>query len=103
MNVIQGVVKNGQIAPDVPADWPEGTRVAVAPVEATSAPNGASEDDWDPSPAGIARRLALMDQMEPLLLTPEERAEWEAARRAQQEFEKASFDQRAERVRRMWE
>lgn len=35
-------------------------------------------------------------------MTPEEEAEWQAARKAQREFELTTFSERAEKLRRMW-
>jgi hypothetical protein len=87
---------NGQIVPDGPVDWPEGCRLVVEPAGDA---NGAAED----TPEAIARRLTLMDQIEPLVRTAEEEAEWEAARKAEKEYEKATFNESAERLRRMWE
>lgn len=45
----------------------------------------------------------MMDGIEPLIITPEEEAEWEAARKAQRDFEKARFEEKAETLRRGWE
>jgi hypothetical protein len=91
MNGITGTFLNGQVVLDSAADWPEGCRVVVAPVprERTL---GLREEDWPTTSEGIARHLALMDHFEPVELTPEEEAAWQAARKAQKDFEKANFD-----------
>jgi hypothetical protein len=60
-------------------------------------------DDDETSPEEIARTLATMDQVEPLEMTEEELAAWEAERQARKEWEKAHFFEQAEKLRRMWE
>lgn len=102
MNAIQGTVKNGQIILKEPLSWPDGTEVIVEPVSFNGTP-GLPEEGETLDAEAIERQLALMDQIEPLIMTPEEEAEWQAARQAQKEFEKATFNQRAEKLRRMWE
>jgi hypothetical protein len=96
MNVIDGTVKNGQVLLDAPAALPDGTRVRVVPL--------AGDDDEGPAtPDVIAARLALMDQLEPGWLSPEDDAAWRAALQEQKEYEKGRFGEDAEKVRRMWE
>jgi hypothetical protein len=101
MNTIQGTVKDGQIVLKEPLSWPDGTPVLVEAVGLNGTPVAPEEENMDK--AAIERQLALMDQIEPLIMTPEEEAEWQAARQAQKEFEKATFNERAEKLRRMWE
>ncbi|HEY7425182.1 MAG TPA: hypothetical protein VH682_13205 [Gemmataceae bacterium] len=102
MNAIKGIVQNGHIVLDKPADLPEGCRVLVEPIveEATF---GICEEDWQDTPEAIAAWLQWYDTLEPLQLTPQEEAEWQAARQAQNEREKTAFAERAEKLRRMWE
>jgi hypothetical protein len=40
------------------------------------------EEDWPADPEGIGRQLALMNQIEPLVMTPEEEAAWQTTRKA---------------------
>jgi hypothetical protein len=102
MNTVKGVVKNGQVVLDEPAQLPEGTRVEVVPVDA--APKlGMREEDWPVTPEGIAALLARMDQVEPGWLSPEDEAAWRTALQEQKEFEKARFFEDAEKLQRMWE
>ncbi len=103
MNAIKGTVKNGQVVLDEPADLPEGTRVEVVPAGAARSTLGMQEEDWPTTPEGIAELLARMDQIEPLLMTPAEEAEWKAALQAQKEHDKSTFAEHAEKLRRMWE
>jgi hypothetical protein len=99
---IKTFVKNGKVELEAPDDWPEGTEVLVERV--SHAPSfGLSEEDWPSTQEQIAQHLSLMDQIEPLLLTPEEEKQWAAAREAQKVFEKTQFAEHADRLRRVWE
>lgn len=102
MKTIMGTVRNGQIVADQPVEWPEGSRVVIEPA-ADEETLGIREEDWPTDPEGIARHLALMDQIEPLEMTPEEEAAWQAARKAQKEWEKANFDKRSRKIEELFE
>jgi hypothetical protein len=102
MSVVKGIVKNGYVILDNPADLPEGCRVLVEPIPEEEG-FGIREEDWQDTPEAIAAWLRWYDSLEPFQMTPQEEAEWQAARRAQQEREKAAFDEHAEKLRRMWE
>jgi hypothetical protein len=78
MNAIKGTWKKGQVVLDAPADWPDGCRVIVEP-EAVHALNGAGDGQAD-DPESIAKWLAEFDAIPPWQLTPEEEAEWQAAK-----------------------
>ena len=97
MNAIKATWKNGQVVLEGHADWPEGRRLVVAeePV--------ADDDNQAEDPESIARWIAAVDAIPPLEMTAEEEAEWQAARKAQRELEKATFNERAEKLRRMFE
>ena len=100
MNAIRATVKDRRIALDVPDDWPEGTEVVIEPLTESI---GLSEEDWPKTPEEVARHLALMDEVRPFDMTPEEEAAWQADRQTRKEYEKAHFDEWAEALRRMWE
>lgn len=80
MSTIRGTIQDGKVVFDSPTDWPEGTEVSVEPLgsilqePADILPNGD-----DASPEAIARRLALMDRVEPWM-TMEEEAAWKKQR-----------------------
>jgi len=99
---IHAVCKNGQIVPTQPVDWPEGTALAVEPIAESlvTDPEGNLLGDH---PASIAPWLALFDSLERLNFTPEEEEAWQAARREQRDCEKSRFDERAERLKGMFE
>ncbi len=102
MKSIHAVWKNGQIVPTQPVDWREGTALTVGPleglVEAESQGDLLGDDD-----ASIARWLAWFDTLEPLDFTPAEEAAWQAARRERRDWEKSRFNERAERLKEMFE
>jgi hypothetical protein len=101
MNAIKATVKGGRLELEVPPEWPDGTEVIVQPLVREDR-LGVREEDWPDTPEAIAEWLAWYDALEPLIFTEEERAAWETARREQKEFEKATFAERAEKLRRMW-
>jgi hypothetical protein len=97
MTEIQATVRGRRLELDVPADWPDGTQVVIQPLAA------ADRGEAVMTPEEIARTLAAMGKVEPLILTDEERAAWEAERQPRKEWEKAQFAEHAEKLRRMWE
>jgi hypothetical protein len=78
MNALQGTVRHGQIVLDDPANLPEGTRVAVLPLEAVQPITGMREEDWPTTPEGVAALLARMDQVEAGWLSPQDESAWRA-------------------------
>ena len=101
MKGIHAIWKDGRMIPTQPVDWPEGTALAVEPIEESlvTDPQG---DLLGDDPASIARWLAWFDSLEPLSFTPEEAA-WEAARQERRDWEKSRFDERAERLKGIFE
>jgi hypothetical protein len=61
------------------------------------------DDNQADDPESIARWIAAVDAIPPLEMTAEEEAEWKAARKAQGDLEKATFNARADELRRMFE
>jgi hypothetical protein len=72
--------KDGQIVPTQPVDWPDGTALAVEPIEEPQEAE-LEGDLMGDDPSSIARWLAWYDSLEPLIFTAEEEAAWRAARR----------------------
>jgi len=100
MTMLKGVVSKGRIELDEPLNLPDGT-VLMIPL-----PNGKLEELDDDRPLTqeeIEQSLALMDQMEPLQMSDEEIAAWEAERKAQREWEKAHFFERAAKLEKIWQ
>jgi hypothetical protein len=98
MNSIHAVWKNGQIVPTQPVNWPEGTALAVEPIEAPIGTDPQADLLGDDD-ASIARWLAWFDSLEPLNFTPEEEAALQAARQERRNWEKSQFNERAERLK----
>src|SRR5262245_58456533 len=94
MNAIKGTWKNGQVVLTEAASWPDGTQLMVEPVSQEQT-LGSRDEDWPTTPEGIARHLALMDQIEPLEMPPEEEAQWHAARKAQKQRDLATWEDRS--------
>jgi hypothetical protein len=83
MNTIRATVRNGRIETEEPINLPEGTELVVS-----RSGDGIDEDeDWDNSPEGIAAWFEWYDSLQPLIFSAEERAAWEADRRARKEWE----------------
>jgi hypothetical protein len=100
MTTVTGMVRNGQLELPQPLDLPDGTEVEILLLEQAGS---GTEDDGPMTPEEIARVLAAMDRIEPLEITAEERAALEEERRARKEWEKAHFEERAEKLGRIWE
>jgi hypothetical protein len=102
MSVITGTVKNGLIVLDEPGDLPDGSRVLVQPVE-TAETFGMSEVEWQDSPEAIADWIAWYDSLQPIELSAADEEELRAFRERQKELGKTSFDERSERLRKIWQ
>ncbi len=102
MTTRTAIVRNGQLELSQPLDLPDGTEVEIRLPE----PAGIAvfrEDEGEVTPEEIARTLAIMEKIEPFEMSDEERAALEADRQARKEWEKAHFDERAEKLRRVWD
>jgi hypothetical protein len=99
--LMKGIVRNGRVEVDEPIDLPEGTELRI------SLANGAEDTDrGENGPVTseeIARVLSAMEKIVPFDRTPEEEARLAADRLARKEWEKAHFNEHAEKLRRMWE
>lgn len=80
MNAVNGTWKNGSIVLDRPIDWPDGCRLAIAPL-AEEETLGIREEDWPTTAEAMADWLTWYDSLEPLEITADEEAEFEAWRR----------------------
>ena len=60
-------------------------------------------DGQDDTPEGVAAWLREYDALEPLIFTEVEREALEQARAEQKAWELAHFEERAEKLRKMWE
>ena len=99
---VKGVIRAGRVEVDEPIDLPDGSVVTITGYPRGEALGG-SDDGRPPTSEEIAATLAAMDAIEPFELTDEERAAWDAERRARKEWEKARFREHAAALGEMWE
>ena len=97
MNSIRTTVQDGRIDISVAADLPEGTEVEVR-IRPLLVQTELNAEIWDDTPEGIEAWIKAANALEPLLLTPEERAAWDSAVAERKQWEKEHFFQRADRI-----
>jgi hypothetical protein len=102
MGAITGRVEHGLVVLDEPASLADGSRVVVQPIESTE-PLGLSESEWQDTPEAIADWIAWYDSLEPVELSANDEQAIAAHRQRQQELAKSAFDERAERLRKIWQ
>src|SRR5262245_53094615 len=68
MNTITATWKNGHIVPDEPADWPEGSKLVVAPAPSIEI-TGMTEEEQGDDPESIAKWIAEFDAIPPLTMS----------------------------------
>ena len=102
MTTMRAIVRKGQLELATPIDLPDGTEVEVLLPEPPGTHRG-SEDEGPMTAEEIAQTLAVMEKIEPFEITEQERAALEADRQARKEWEKAHFDEHADRLQRIWE
>jgi hypothetical protein len=102
MTTMTAIVRNGRLELPKPLDLPDGTEIQIC-LPGPEDIDPSSTEEGPMSPEEIARVLAAMEKVEPLEMTDEERAALEADRRSRKEWEKAHFEERAEKVQRAWE
>jgi hypothetical protein len=99
VTILTAIVRNGQLELPRPLDLPDGTEVEIRLPEQEGTDAGQA-DEGPVTHDEIARTLAALEKIEPLEMTDEERAALEADRQARKDWEKAHFDERAEKLRR---
>ena len=77
--------RNGHVEFDSTVDWPEGTRLEIAPAEKRL---GLEDSDRPETPEEIADWLEWFKTLEPFDMTPEEVDAFEAELRASKEIQK---------------
>ena len=71
-----GTYRDGHVELDKPVDWEEGIRVSV---ESEKDKLGRDEADWPTDPEGIEKLVQEMKALKPLVTTPQEYEELQAA------------------------
>jgi hypothetical protein len=97
MTAIKAVVRNGRIEVDEPIDLPDGTELTI-PLPTAPAALGIPDDAWSDTPEAIEAWIRWYDALEPLDLTPSERAAWESARQEQKQYELAQWEKRSQQL-----
>ena len=101
-NAIHATWKNGRIVPEERIDLPEGCRLIVKPA-ADEGNFGIREEEWEDTPEAIDDWLRWYDSLEPLKMKQSDWAKWEAALRAQKEYQKANFEKWARNLEKLFE
>jgi hypothetical protein len=83
MSTVPGKYHDGKVILDMPVDWADGMPVDVSP---TREKVGMTEAEWPTTPEGIEALIQRLQTFEPVELTPEEEAEWMAAREAMKQY-----------------
>jgi hypothetical protein len=99
MTTLKGIIHNGQVVLSQPTALPDGTEVAIVPVGLAAS----VDDDGPVTRDEITRTLAAMEGVEPFEMTDWERAAIEVDRQAGKQWEKAHFNEQADRLRGMWQ
>ena len=92
MATFSGTYRDGLVQLDSPLDLPDGFRVPRSwcrRIKETACPElqyGLDEATWVDTPENRAAILARMEAYEPPVMTPEEEAEWNAAREAVKQY-----------------
>jgi hypothetical protein len=95
MNTIRSVVKNGRVEVNAPPDWPDGTPVRV---ELGLSDESEYDDESPETPEEIQAWLRWNHGLEPIVMTADEEAAWEADRSIQKEFDVANAAERDRRI-----
>jgi hypothetical protein len=103
MKSIHAIWKNGQILPMQPVDWPEGTALAVEPIEGAWPPAKSEQGLLGDDPESIARWIEWLDSFEGLSFTPAEETALRESQRQRRDWEKSKFDERAQRLKGLFE
>lgn len=74
MNTIRATWKDGQIVPDGPISWPDGSRLVIHP-ELVPEIEFMTEDEQADDPESIARWIAAFDAIPLLPMTSQEEAD----------------------------
>jgi hypothetical protein len=95
MKAITATWQDGQIQPDEPADWPNGCRLRIEPLDEAV---GMREEDWSNTPEAIADWLKWYDALSPLEFTSEEETDLAAWREKIKQNSIANMSKRGEGV-----
>jgi len=83
MNTVTGRYQDGKVILDASVNWTNGMSVYVS---LTTEKVGMTEAEWPTTAEGIQELIQKMRSFEPVELTPEEEAQWMAARQAVKQY-----------------
>jgi hypothetical protein len=87
MDTMLGVIRGGRVELDALPTLPDGTRVRVEPAVDEGF---LREEDWPTTPEGIEELIRRMENLEPLVFTPDEERQIANARADVREASKAA-------------
>ena len=98
MERVSATYRDGHVIFDSEVDWPEGTRVAVDPLEDI----GISESGWPQTPEELQEWLEWFDSIEPFDMTSEELKRLDKQRRAWKHEQTELFEKNAREVEKLF-
>jgi len=98
MSAIKATWKNGQILPDEPVDWAEGSELLVEPL-GLSDRIGLVESECRDDPESIAKWIAIVEKIEPLVWANGELEEYEQHYQASRAFNIEAVRKQMEDIR----
>lgn len=101
MNEITGTVKNGLVVLDDASGFVDGSRVVVLSVDSATG-IGLRESEWEDTPQAIADWIAWYDSLEPIETVESDEQAIAAFRQQQKQVGVSGFEERAERLSKIW-
>ena len=98
MSAIKATWKNGQILPDEPVDWAEGSELLVEPLRQSDR-IGLIESEYRDDPESIAKWIGIVEKIEPLVWADGEFEEYERYRQASRAFNIEAVRKQMEDIR----
>lgn len=102
MTTVHTVIRDRRIDVPAPSDLPDGTKVVVS-VNAVSEDVGIDESAGDDAPEDIEEWIRRYDALDPLVFTEAELAALEADRQERKAWEKAHFNEHADKLAKQWD
>ncbi len=94
---VKGIIRNGRIEVDEPINLPDGTELRI-PIPDLPPTLGIRDDEWSDAPEAIVAWIGWYDSLEPLEITPAERAAWNAARQEEKQHELGQWEKCSKRI-----
>jgi len=98
MEKVLATFRNGQVQFDAAVNWPEGTRLEVAPAAIKV---GQDESPWPETPEQKEAWLEWLNNLEPFDMTPDELDAFEAGLKVSKEIQKELLRKSWQKVNRL--